>query len=329
MSSLPKPTPEERTARKATAASPGFGAAGGDNFKVPTGRGVLSAAEIEALLRPDIPENAFEEPKSVEPVVPKQLEAGPTLDTLLKDAGALAARLTLCLRQECDLEALLRVDAASFSPLSHLVSKHEGAPLLILFADQSGAVLAGLTLDQSVATMIVERSCGAKSARPLLSGPRALSKLDIAILEEVLQPLATALDPSFSIACIEADRSAAHALLPPGKAMLAELSCNMLNVAGKAGFARLSIPAAPPETESADKRNMGQMMTELTARIASLNVPVSQLSDLKPGSVLLLGLPTDQPVDLLTGGHSGDVVAQGDVGRRGNKIAIRVSKRFK
>ena len=74
---------------------------------------------------------------------------------------------------------------------------------------------------------------------------------------------------------------------------------------------------------------MGQMMTELTARIASLNVPVSQLSDLKPGSVLLLGVPTDQPVDLLTGGHSGDVVAQGDVGRRGNKIAIRVSKRFK
>ena len=27
----------------------------GDNFRLPTNRGVLSAAEIEALLRPDIP----------------------------------------------------------------------------------------------------------------------------------------------------------------------------------------------------------------------------------------------------------------------------------
>ena len=72
---------------------------------------------------------------------------------------------------------------------------------------------------------------------------------------------------------------------------------------------------------------MSRLMTDLTARIASLNVPVSQLSDLKAGSILLLGLPTDQPVELLSGGHKGEVVAEGDIGRRGNKVAVRITRR--
>ncbi len=298
----------------------------GDNFKVPTGRGVLSAAEIEALLRPDIPEDAFEEPKSVEPLVPAQLEAGPQLNKLLEDAGALASRLTLCLRKTCQLETVLRVETARHAPLSHLVSQHKGDPVLIMFADASGMLRAGLMLDHNIATLIVERAYGGTSAQPLLSGPHKLSRLDIKILEEVLQPLAAVLDPSFKIAGIETDRSAAHALLPPGKAMLAELNCVMAGTQGRASFARMT--PTPVKTEiSEPEKSMSRLMTDLTARIASLNVPVSQLSDLKAGSILLLGLPTDQPVELLSGGHKGEVVAEGDIGRRGNKVAVRITRR--
>lgn len=328
MSSRPLQVEQSPTSAGNHPAADGFPIASGDNFKVPTGRGVLSAAEIEALLRPDIPEDAFEEPETVTPLVPTQLEAGPQLNTLLEDAGALASRLTLCLRKACQLEAVMRVETASYSPLSYLVSKHEGTPVLVLFADRTGALLAGLTLDQTIATLIVERACGGSAASPMLTGPRPLTKLDIKILEEVLAPLATALDPTFSIACIETNRSAALAMLPPGKAVLADLNCNMAGTSAKASFSRLAIPPeTKPQSEPADTVN--QLMTTLTARIASLNVPVSRLSDLKAGSVLLLGLPTDQPVELLSGGHQGDVIAEGDVGRRGSKVAVRITRRIK
>ena len=163
---------------------------------------------------------------------------------------------------------------------------------------------------------------------PLLSGPRALTKLDVKILEEVLAPLAPVLDPAFSIAGVELNRSAAHALLPPGKAILAELSCSVMGIGGKASFARLSTSMIDEDAASSAPPAASHLITQLTARIARLNVSVSNLSDLKAGSVLLLGLPTDQPVELLSGGHDGHVIAEGDVGRRGNKMAIRVTRKI-
>jgi len=298
----------------------------GDNFRVPTGRGVLSAEEIEALLRPDIPEDAFEPPKQVVLHGMAELENQPAFDALEDDAAALAARMTLSLRRACLVPAIVTVKKASQAPLSHLVSQYDGEPVLVLFSDQGGAQVAGLTLDRAVAVMIIDRACGGSANLPPAMSQRTLSTLDKSILEEVLRPLAKALDPAFSVACIEANRTAAHALLPPGKAILAELSCQIDGVIGKAAFARLASETAHTARIDGDIA-MGKMMTSLTARIASLNVPISRLSDLKAGSVLLLGLPTDQPVELLSGGHQGEVIAEGDVGRKGNRIAVRITKR--
>ncbi|HAO35151.1 MAG TPA: hypothetical protein DEB28_16690, partial [Hyphomonas sp.] len=50
-------------------------------------------------------------------------------------------------------------------------------------------------------------------------------------------------------------------------------------------------------------------------------------ANLKPGSTLLLGLPADQPVELLTGGRDGAVVAEGEIGRKGNRMAVRINRR--
>mgnify|MGYP005727223409 FL=1 len=69
------------------------------------------------------------------------------------------------------------------------------------------------------------------------------------------------------------------------------------------------------------------MTAVLTARVASLSVPLSRLADLKPGSTLLLGLPADQPVELLTGGRDGAVVAEGEIGRKGTRMALRINRR--
>lgn len=302
----------------------------GDNFRMRAGgRGVLSAAEIEALLRPDIPADAFEEPEEVSAYIGPDLSGGGvgSDDKLLQEAGALAARLTLSLRRTCQVPAIVTVKAAQYSPLSHLVSQHHGEPVLVLFAGEGGALVAGLTLDIKLALTIIDRVCGGQETAPVPI--RKLSQLDKSILEDVLAPLAKALDPSFSIACIEANRSAGHALLPPGKAKLAELSCQIGAVNGKAAFARL-LPVADNRGQSIGQLgqttpNMGRVMTSLTVRIASLSVPVSQLSNLKAGSVLLLGLPTDQPAELLSGGYQGDIVAEGEIGRKGDKVAVRIT----
>lgn len=309
----------------------------GDNFTVPTGRGVLSAAEIEALLRPDIPEDAFETPEDVAPRPLQNLETASTPQGLELDAATLASRLTLCLRRACGIDAVVNVNTARNGPLSHLVSAHEGEPVLVLFQDHAGAQIAGLTLDSRLAAVIIDRSCGGAPNTSQAYLNRKLSALDKSILEEMLRPLAGAVDPSFSIACIETQRSAAHAMLPPGKAMLADLTCDIDGVSGKAAFARLEdaaagVPGLPQTVRTTTFHDVpaaaaGKLTTQLTARIATLNVPISRLSDLKAGSVLLLGLPTDQPVELLSGGHRGQVVAEGDVGRKGDKIAVRITKR--
>ena len=293
----------------------------GDNFRLPTNRGVLSAAEIEALLRPDIPIDAFEEPKSVTARPVFDFETGAEGSLLAGDAATLAAEMTVALRKHCAIDAVLTLRSAEYSPLSQIVATHERPSVLILFRDRAGLQNAGLTLDAQLASAFVAVACGGQAeAAPT----RPLSALDGRILEHMLAPLAQAIDPSFQIVCVETARSAAFAMLPPGKAMLADMSCELGNVRGRLIFARVQEPAAsinddphsPPMPVSA----------VVTARIARVSVPISHLSDMKPGAVLRLGLPADQPVELLSGGRDGQLIAEGDVGRKGDRIAVRVSK---
>jgi len=66
-----------------------------------------------------------------------------------------------------------------------------------------------------------------------------------------------------------------------------------------------------------------------TARLASLSVPLSRLTALKAGSTLLLGLPPDQPVELLSGGRDGEPAYEGQMGRKGNKVALKLTKKLR
>ncbi|MEL7540360.1 MAG: FliM/FliN family flagellar motor switch protein, partial [Pseudomonadota bacterium] len=66
-----------------------------------------------------------------------------------------------------------------------------------------------------------------------------------------------------------------------------------------------------------------------TARLASLSVPLSRVTALKAGSTLLLGLPPDQPVELLSGDRDGTPAYEGRMGRKGDKVAIKISKKLR
>lgn len=291
----------------------------GDNFRVRTGRGVLSAAEIEALLRPDVPEDAFEEPETVTPRPVFDFETGADGGVLTGDAETLAAEMTVALRKHCGIDAVLGLRSAAYSPLSQIVSLHETPSVMILFRDRAGLQNAGLTLDADLASALVAVSCGGQA---MAGNTRPLSALDGRILEHMLAPLAEAIDPSFQIVCVETGRSAAFAMLPPGKAMLADMSCQLGHVQGRMIFARVQ----EPDTKIDAHALPAPVSAVVTARIARVSIPISRLSDLKPGSTLPLGLRPDQPVEILSGGRDGQLIAEGDIGRKGERIAVRITK---
>ena len=291
----------------------------GENFRVPTARGVLSAAEIAALLRPDIPEDAFDAPETVDPRPMFDFEVGGEGALLTGDAQTLAAEMTLALRKHCGIDAVLSLSSASYSPMSQIVSLHVQPSVLILFRDRVGLQNAGLTLDAGLASALVSVACG---GGPVADTSRPLSALDGRILEHMLAPLAEAIDPSFQIVGVETDRSAGFAMLPPGKAMLADLSCQLGPVAGRMIFARIQ-----DQKQTADPLLAAPAISAtVTARIARISVPISKLSGLVPGSVLRLGLPKDQPVELLSGGRDGPVIAEGEIGRKGERMAVRINR---
>ncbi|MEO1554335.1 MAG: FliM/FliN family flagellar motor C-terminal domain-containing protein, partial [Pseudomonadota bacterium] len=88
-------------------------------------------------------------------------------------------------------------------------------------------------------------------------------------------------------------------------------------------------PTATEPTVSEARSEPQDMTAILTARLASLTVPLSRLTELKAGSTLLLGLPADQPVELLSGGRDGKPVFEGAMGRKSNQMAVKLTKRLR
>ncbi|MEO1405942.1 MAG: FliM/FliN family flagellar motor switch protein [Pseudomonadota bacterium] len=295
-----------------------------EDAKLPTSRGVLSAAEIEMLLRPDLPdipavEDGTLSEREIEPL------AGSSLET---DAALLAAQLTLASRKDCDVDVLFTARGGSISDFSSSPSLVGSNPVLIILERDTDGACAVLGFSGAPAAALVDRIYGGGAAMGLSSveRPRAFSALDRMVLERVLGPLATCIDPYLRVSCVETDPSAAHAVLPPGRAMIAELSCQVGEVRGDAVFARLET-SMHQQDRAAPTPNSSGLQTTLIARIASLQVPVSRLASLKAGSTLLLGLPTHQPVELLSGTRTGSLAAEGEVGCKGDKMAVRITRR--
>ncbi|MEO1642715.1 MAG: hypothetical protein AAFR74_05215, partial [Pseudomonadota bacterium] len=77
---------------------------------IPSARGVLSAAEIEALLRPDLSDlPGSEQPETIEDkAIPALSEVAPEpVDEYNILAGQMAARLSLALGQSCGVKAAI------------------------------------------------------------------------------------------------------------------------------------------------------------------------------------------------------------------------------
>jgi flagellar motor switch protein FliM len=304
---------------------------------LPSARGVLSAAEIEALLRPDLsdlpesspeppPESISEKPLPEVSSTPEPVQADAPTTDIPVTARHLASRLSLALRKGCGLRAAAAARATSEGDFdSGLATGIAGrGSAIACFAVGEGEVDAMLILSPELANALIETACGG-AGMPGDWAPRDLTPLDSALLEGLVRPLGHAIAPGL-----------AAALARPGTVEIIDFE---IRVEGGRHAARLILskelveeaaPAALPVPEAApvSQATPSSVTVVLTARVASLSVPLSRLSDLTAGSTLLLGVPADQPVELLSGGRDGPVVAEAQIGRKGNKMALRISRRL-
>lgn len=308
---------------------------------LPSARGMLSAAEIEALLRPnldDMPE-VEPEPERIDDVAVPDLDTPPmrAVDParpveIGDDARRLAARLTLALRDGCGLRAAATVTGCASGEFEQGL---RGGAAVACFASPSGEIAAMLVLSAPLANALIETACGGKPGQDM---SRQLTVLDTALLEALVRPLGAAISPGLRFSRIETDTMFAAALAGPGEASILDLDVRVDSSRTTARLilaeddlfdhapqdTRLPAPKAAPAHPAAVAPGV---MAVLTARVASLSVPLSRLADLKPGSTLLLGIPADQPIELLTGGRDGTMVAEGEIGRKGSRMALRITKR--
>lgn len=298
---------------------------------LPTSRGVLTAAEIEMLLRPDLSD--MDDPPT-EPGktmgMPEFAPPPPAGNAAQEEAARrISARLSLAMRAHCGLAAAFSVTRVIPANLAEAVSSRgEQGQAIVCCAGMNGDIAAMLVIGAGLAQMMIETACGG----PVPNGqPRTLSPIDLALIEGLTRPLAASIGTGLGFAGVETDPEFAASIAGPGVAYEVILSVR----AGGADWpARLLVaqPLLVPEPAPADHpgesgRRADALTVLMTARAARVDMPVSKLASLRPGVTLLLGVPADQPVELLSGGLDGEVAAEAQIGRKGNRMALRITRR--
>lgn len=304
--------------------------------RLPTSRGVLTPAEIEALLRPDLPDDigAAPEPSTItQRSVPQFTDAVPAADDgLRREALANAPRLSRALSQNTGLKAsvtLNELQKLQSSTLEGLLVGKTGA--IACFGGSDLDTSALVCLPPEVVDALIAAACGAHSSALRVGTEWTLSAMDCALLEQLLAPLAPILGDRVHLQSIETDMPYVSSLLPAGEVTVSEYSISAPDLSSDFALVQTDVErAAIREDHSVQSSKSDLPVTALvTARIASLSVPLSRLTELKAGSTLLLGLPGDQPVEVLSGDRDGPVMFEGQVGRRGNKVAVKINRKLK
>ena len=303
-----------------------------------TARGKLSPAEIEALLRPDLSDFTADAPAEAAPLPSRDFAApapAAAPDGDREISRRLAARLSLAMRESCGLQVAAMISASRRAPFETAVrhGNEERGQAIACFATRGGDISAMLILSPGLAQLLIETACGGRE-RP--GAVKPLSPIDIALLEALLRPLAQAIAPELHFASLETDGAFAASIAPLSDALSCELSMRVQADAFRgqlivsaliADPGQAAVAAELPAPPRAATPGPGALTVTLTARVASLAVPLSKLSGLKPGSTLLLGVPADQPVELMSGGTGGVLAAEAEIGRRGGKVALRILRR--
>ncbi len=305
------------------------------DYKFPSARGVLTAQEIEALLRPNQTASAAlsETPEPPQTLVPKVAEAFPEpaepLPKLAETAQRLAARLAMALGSGAGVKAAITVSEVAELPRTELSGLLHGKSSAVACVGPTETDIRALVcLPPVLADAIIARACGARGSTGRLGDGWTLSAIDCALLEQLLVPFGPALHPSYKLQAIETDVAYVASLLPVSMVQVSEYSVEATGLHSELAVIAGEAPAEDRAETLEAPLVSPEVTAVLTARLASLTVPLSRITQLKAGSTLLLGLPADQPVELLSGGRDGKPAFEGRMGRKGNKVALRVTKRI-
>lgn len=322
--------PERRENAVMKGVPPRRGAKEPKEFRLPTARGVLSKAEIEALLRPNLPkinetEGAQGEAPGEQPVVFEEV-AGTDPD----EGRQLAARLTLLFAQSTGLRTAFRYTSARrLKGLTESSVDEVGreASAFICFGRSDEQVSDILEVPAILGDALISHACGGAASLEKTGGAgRTFSAIDCALIEQLLAPVRAAFGPAGQLISVETDRRYVASLVSEDSAERLQFEAILDERSVSVSLLRFGRPDDGARSETGTQPGRRPVQAVLTARLASLSVPVSRVSQLKRGDTLLLGLPADQPVELLSGGRDGVPALEGQIGRKGRNMAIRIRK---
>lgn len=313
-----------------------------DAHVFPTPRGVLTAAEIEALLRPNLEQTALSSAPDVPAeIVPKPAEifdtevTGPTPEHEAH-AQRLAARLAMAMGNGAGVKAAFAVTDLATVARRELPGLMQGkSSAVACIGPTETDIRALICLPPTLSDAVIAKACGARGTTGRIGDGWTLSAIDCALLEQLLIPLGPALHPDYRLQAIETDVAYVSSLLAVSDVQVSEYAVEAPGLHSELAVieGQRNEHEAPAETSplprSAATPEASDLTAVVTARLASLTVPLSRLTELKAGSTLLLGLPADQPVELLSGDRDAKVAFEGRMGRKGNKMAIKITKRMR
>ncbi|MEL6862110.1 MAG: FliM/FliN family flagellar motor switch protein [Pseudomonadota bacterium] len=312
-----------------------------DDPPLPSKRNVLSQAEIDALLRPKLPQGALDEPE----IEPQQIEPRETQvfdaptpvasaepsSAQLNHAQRLGTRLALALSSGAGVKAAMAVTGQAGFSRGDLPSLMQGKSSAVACIGPSETDIRALVcIPPLLADAIIAKACGARGSTGRIGDGWSLSAIDCALLEQLLVPFGEAVDKSFRLQAIETDVAYVTSLLPINEVTVSEFAVEAPGLRSELAVIEGDFTEheeQKPATQATTERP--EMTAVLTARLATLTVPLSRLTELRAGSTLLLGLPADQPIELLSGGRDGQPAFEGVMGRKGNKMAVKITKRLR
>ena len=299
----------------------------------PTARGVLSAAEIEALLRPETLQNKalsdLPAPESIEPKDTPVFEDVPLqTDTAASEHyRVLGARMSRALAVGTGMKAAVTLsDAASIARGDLAGLLHGKSSAIACLGPSENDIHALVCLPPTLADAIIAKACGARGSTGRIGDGWMLSAIDCALLEQLLAPLGETVGDGLKLQSIETDIPYVCSLLSSTEVSIGDFAVEAPGLHSELAVIQSSLPTTETSQE-ATQASPVPVTAVLTARLASLTVPLSRITELKAGSTLLLGLPADQPVELLSGGLEGQPAFEGRMGRKSNKVAVKITKR--
>ena len=141
-----------------------------------------------------------------------------------------------------------------------------------------------------------------------------------------MAPLSETVGDGLKLQSIETDIPYVCSLLSSNEVSIGDFAVEAPGLHSELAVIQSSLPIAETSQETAHTSSV-PVTAVLTARLANLTVPLSRITELKAGATLLLGLPADQPVELMSGGLDGQPVFEGRMGRKSNKVAVKITKR--